>query len=78
MGSYSEKGLGEGGKALLNVRRGQKMSDYALLIRPTRFTFFSRPSTKRIGDSHNSTPRCTGNRQYSRLRHTTRIYDLQG
>ena len=35
MGSYSEKGLGEGGKALLNVRRGQKMSDYALLIRPT-------------------------------------------
>ena len=38
MFSYSGKGLGEGGRSLLNVQRGQKMSDYALLIRPTRFT----------------------------------------
>ena len=38
MGAYSGKGLGEGGKSLLNVRRGQKMSDYARLIRPASKT----------------------------------------
>ena len=38
MFSYCGNGLGEEGRSLLNVRRGQKMSDYAMLIRPTRFT----------------------------------------